>query len=83
MMGSTVRVRRLLSQELESCCTEDGERRLDELNSLADATLGDPAWRIFAGLVTRRTEGNWRYYDATGLAEERFGTDSRGDADGE
>jgi DNA-binding transcriptional ArsR family regulator len=130
MTESTVRIRRLLSQELEDCCTEDVERRLDELHSLADATVEDPARSIFAalgnetryriarvlassdeelcvcefepivdvsesaishalsdlvdaGLVTRRKEGNWRYYDATGLAEDLFQTADREGADGE
>jgi DNA-binding transcriptional ArsR family regulator len=127
MTESTVRIRRLLAQELEDCCTEDVERRLDELHSLADAPFDDPVRPIFAalgnetryriarvlassadelcvcefepivdvsesaishalsdlvdaGLVTRRKEGNWRYYDATELAAELFQTADRGSA---
>jgi len=116
MATTADRIRRLLSDRLEECCDSDVERRLDELDALADATVADDdVRRVFAilgnetryrlaraltvaedelcvceleslvdvsesavshalsdlvdaGLLTRRKDGNWRYYTATPLA---------------
>ncbi len=123
MAGTTTRIRRLLTDELGECCDADVERRLDELESLADTAFRDDAVRpvfavlgnetryrlvralvaadddelcvceleplvnvsesavshalsdlVDAGLLTRRKDGNWRYYAATSLADELFST---------
>lgn len=125
-MGTTrTRIERLLAAQLDDCCDDDVERRLDALEALAtDALDDDPVRQIFAvlgnetryrlvrvlaaadgdlcvcelepivdvsesavshalsdlvdaGLVTRRKEGNWRFYDATPLAEALFDTAER------
>jgi transcriptional regulator, ArsR family len=126
MAESTTRLRNLLAEELGECCEADVNRRLGELQALADdAFVGDTARPVFAvlgnetryqlaraltvadeelcvceleplvdvsesavshalsdlvdaGLVTRRKEGNWRYYDATDLADDLFQTADRG-----
>ena len=124
------RLRRLLGEKLGDCRDADVERRLDELESLADAAFDDdPVRPVFAalgnetryrlaralvvsddelcvcelesvvdvsesavshalsdlvdaGLATRRKDGNWRYYDATPLAQSLFDTaESRTDTD--
>ncbi|MFC3477626.1 ArsR/SmtB family transcription factor [Halobacterium litoreum] len=120
MSKSTARLRRLLADELGECCEEDVERRLTDLESLADdafaddgiqsvfAVLGnDTRYRLAralsvaddercvcelealvdvsesavshalsdlvdAGLVARRKDGNWRYYESTDLADGVF-----------
>jgi DNA-binding transcriptional ArsR family regulator len=125
MAESTTRLRNLLREELGECCDADVDRRLDELNTLADTAFGDDAARpifavlgnetryrlaraltvadeelcvceleplvdvsesavshalsdlVDAGLVTRRKEGNWRYYDATTFADNLFQTADR------
>lgn len=125
MTASQTRIRRLLTDEFGECCDSDVQRRLDELESLADAAFeGDDARSVFAvlgnetryrlaralavaadelcvceleslvdvsesavshalsdlvdaGLAVRRKDGNWRYYGATGLAEELFATADR------
>ena len=125
MAESTTRIRRLLADELGECCDADVERRLDELESLADSAFSDDEARpvfavlgnetryrlvralavadeelcvceleplvdvsesavshalsdlVDAGLVTRRKEGNWRYYEATALADQLFVTADR------
>jgi DNA-binding transcriptional ArsR family regulator len=107
----------LLTDELGECCEEDVEKRLDELQSLADTAFGNDTSRaafavlgnetryrlarvlavaddelcvceleplvdvsesaishalsdlVEAGLVTRRKDGNWRYYETTELAK--------------
>lgn len=122
MAESTTRLRNLLREELGKCCDADVDRRLEELQTLADDTFaGDTARPVFAvlgnetryrlartltaadeelcvceleslvnvsesavshalsdlvdaDLVTRRKEGNWRYYDATDLASDLFQT---------
>jgi DNA-binding transcriptional ArsR family regulator len=122
MSEASPRLRNLLREELGDCCDADVDRRLDELETLADAAFADDALQsifavlgnetryrlvralcvaegelcvceleplvdvsesavshaladlVEAGLVTRRKEGNWRYYDATGLATELFET---------
>ncbi len=118
MTNTPSRLRRLLADELGECRDADVDRRLSELDSLADdAFADDPARPVFAvlgdetryrlaralatagdelcvceleplvdvsesavshalsdlvdaGLVSRRKDGNWRYYDATDLAAE-------------
>nr|WP_198292364.1 metalloregulator ArsR/SmtB family transcription factor [Haladaptatus paucihalophilus] len=51
MMDETTRIRRLLTDELGECCDADVERRLGELESLADTAFGDDAVRpVFAVL---------------------------------
>ncbi|ODR81941.1 transcriptional regulator [Haladaptatus sp. W1] len=50
-MEETTRIRRLLTDELGECCDADVERRLGELESLADTAFGDDAVRpVFAVL---------------------------------
>ena len=131
MTEATTRLRNLLREELGECCDADVDRRLDELQALADAALADDAARpvfatlgnetryrlvralavtdeelcvceleslvdvsesavshalsdlVDAGLVTRRKERNWRYYDATDLAVDLFQTGDRGVTTGE
>jgi DNA-binding transcriptional ArsR family regulator len=126
MAESTTRLRNLLREEVGECCDADVDRRLEELQTLADdAFANDTARPVFAvlgnetryrlvraltaateelcvceleplvdvsesavshalsdlvdaGLVTRRKEGNWRYYDATDLAGDLFRTAERG-----
>lgn len=63
----------------------DGERCVCELEPLVDVSdsavshaLSD---LVDAGLVTRRKDGNWRYYDATALADDLFATADRGETD--
>jgi DNA-binding transcriptional ArsR family regulator len=120
MASTTDRLRRLLTDELGECRDADLDRRLSELDELADtAFANDSARPVFsvlgdetryrlvralaaadgdlcvceleglvdvsesavshalsdlvdAGLVSRRKDGNWRYYDATDLAAELF-----------
>ena len=141
MSQATTRLRRLLADELGECCDEDVERRLGELQGLADTAFAggarpspsgnqtksddDTAQSVFAvlgnetryrlaralsvagdercvcelevlvdvsesavshalsdlvdaGLVSRRKDGNWRYYESTSLADGLFAA-----ADGE
>ncbi len=126
MAESSARIRRLIADELGECCNEDVDRRLEELDALADAAFEDDRTRkvfavlgnetryrlaralavsdgelcvceleplvdvsesavshalsalVDAGLVTRRKEGNWRYYRSTDLAERLFATADRG-----
>ena len=121
MAPTADRIRRLLTEQLSECCDADVERRLDELDALAEAAFAaDDARPLFAvlgnetryrlaralvaaddercvcelealvdvsesavshaladlvdaGLVTRRKEGNWRYYGASDLATALFG----------
>lgn len=128
---TTIRIRRLLTDELGDCCDEDVEQRLDELRSLADTAFGNDTSRsvfavlgnetryrlaraltvadeelcvceleplvdvsesaishalsdlVDAELVTRRKEGNWRYYNTTELAETLFETADRRMSDDE
>ncbi|NHN59233.1 MULTISPECIES: metalloregulator ArsR/SmtB family transcription factor [Halorussus] len=125
MTEPTTRIRRLLADELGECCDADVDRRLDELQSLADSAFADDRIRpvfavlgdetryrlaralavaeeelcvceleplvdvsesavshalsdlVDAGLITRRKDGNWRYYTATALADELFATADR------
>lgn len=126
MAESTNRLRNLLREELGECCDADVDRRLDELQALADDAFADDTARpvfavlgnetryrlaraltaadeelcvceleplvdvsasavshalsdlVDAGLVSRRKEGNWRYYDATDIADDLFQTADRG-----
>ena len=51
MAEQTARIRRLLADELGDCCDADVERRLDELEALADEAFGDDSVRpVFAVL---------------------------------
>ncbi|NEU57186.1 metalloregulator ArsR/SmtB family transcription factor [Halorussus sp. MSC15.2] len=125
MASTTTRLRRLVSDELGECRDADLDRRLAELDELADSTFADDSARpvfavlgdetryrlarvlaaaddelcvceleplvevsesavshalsdlVDAGLVRRRKDGNWRYYDATELAEALLGTADR------
>jgi DNA-binding transcriptional ArsR family regulator len=131
MAESTARIRRLLTDELGDCRTEDVDRRLEDLEALAETAFAeDPTRAVFAalgdetryrlaraltvadeelcvcelaplvdvgesavshaladlveaGLLTRRKEGNWRYYDTTERAQSLFATADRSVADGE
>jgi hypothetical protein len=74
MSMDSARLRQLSSDRLGGCCEADVRALVDVLRALAgagrenvDPDLADP------GLVTRRKEGQWRYYDATDRAERLFG----------
>lgn len=58
--------------------TADGELCVCELEPLVDVSESAVSHALSdlvdAGLVTRRKDGNWRYYDATTLANDLFGT---------
>ncbi len=125
MAEASTRLRRLLTDELGACCDEDVDRRLTELEHLAESAFQhDAVARVFtvlgdktryklarvlvtaedelcvceleplvdvsesavshalsdlvnAELVTRRKEGNWRYYEATDLADALFAAADR------
>jgi DNA-binding transcriptional ArsR family regulator len=129
MSQSTGRLRRLLADELGECCDADVQRRLDELQDLADtAFANDDTQSVFAvlgnetryrltralavagdercvcelealvdvsesavshalsdlvdaGLVSRRKDGNWRYYESTTLADDLFDVADDGGTD--
>ncbi|MCG1004255.1 MULTISPECIES: metalloregulator ArsR/SmtB family transcription factor [Halobacterium] len=63
----------------------DGERCVCELEPLVDvsdsAVSHALADLVDAGLATRRKDGNWRYYDATALADDLFVAADRGVSD--
>ncbi|MFB6119948.1 MAG: ArsR/SmtB family transcription factor [Halobacteriaceae archaeon] len=54
----------------------DGERCVCELEALVDVSESAVSHALSdlvdAGLVTRRKDGNWRYYAATSLAADLF-----------
>ncbi|WP_135825857.1 ArsR/SmtB family transcription factor [Halorussus ruber] len=126
MATASSRLRRLVADELGECCDADVDRRLTELERLADDAFADDASRpvfavlgnetryrlarvlavaddelcvceleplvdvsesavshalsdlVDAGLVSRRKDGNWRYYDSTDLADGLFAAADRG-----
>ena len=53
---------------------EDGVGPVSENAEVLDDHLAD---LVDAGLVTRRKDGNWRYYDATALAASLFAAADR------
>jgi DNA-binding transcriptional ArsR family regulator len=62
--------------------TAEGELCVCELEALVDVSESAVSHALSdlvdAGLLTRRKDGNWRYYDATDLAHDLFRTaDSR------
>ena len=126
MATASSRLRRLVADELGECCDADVERRLTELERLADAAFADDTTQsvfavlgnetryrlarvlavaddelcvceleplvdvsesavshalsdlVDAGLVSRRKDGNWRYYNSTDLADGLFAAADRG-----
>ena len=62
----------------------DGELCVCELEPLVDVSESAVSHALSdlvdAGLITRRKEGNWRYYAATPLAETLFETAEHGEA---
>jgi DNA-binding transcriptional ArsR family regulator len=73
VLGDETRYRlvRTLSVADGELCVCELEPLVDVSESAVSHALGD---LVEAGLVTRRKEGNWRYYDATALAKELFDT---------
>lgn len=70
MAESTTRIRRLLADELGECCDADVERRLDELESLADSAFSDDEARpVFAVLGN---ETRYRLVRALAVADEEL-----------
>ncbi|NIB99658.1 metalloregulator ArsR/SmtB family transcription factor [Halobacterium sp. R2-5] len=63
----------------------DGERcvcELEPLVAVSDSAVSHALSDLVdAGLVTRRKDGNWRYYDATALADNLFAAANRGGTD--
>lgn len=82
VLGNETRYRlaRALAVADEELCVCELEPLVDVSESAVSHALSD---LVEAGLVSRRKEGNWRYYDATGLAETLFETADRGVSDRE
>lgn len=75
-LGNETRYRlaRALTVTDEELCVCELEPLVDVSESAVSHALSD---LVDAGLVTRRKEGNWRYYDATALSDELFQTADR------
>jgi len=67
--GTRYRLARALAVADGELCVCELEPLVDVSESAVSHALGD---LVEAGLVTRRKEGNWRYYAATPLAEALF-----------
>lgn len=76
-LGNETRYRlaRALAVSESDRCVCELEALVDVSESAVSHALSD---LVDAGLVTRRKEGNWRYYDATDLAADLFWTADRG-----
>lgn len=81
VLGNVTRYRlaRALSVADEELCVCELEPLVDVSESAVSHALSD---LVDAGLVTRRKDGNWRYYRATDLADELFRTARRVTDDG-
>jgi DNA-binding transcriptional ArsR family regulator len=77
VLGNETRYRlaRALTIADEELCVCELEPLVDVSESAVSHALSD---LVDAGLVTRRKEGSWRYYDATDLADDLFQTADRG-----
>jgi len=76
VLGNETRYRlaRGLSVADEELCVCELESLVDVSESAVSHALSD---LVDAGLATRRKDGNWRYYDATDLADDLFRTADR------
>lgn len=73
------RIARTLTATDEELCVCELEPLVDVSESAVSHALSD---LVEAGLITRRKDGNWRYYTATELAETLFeAADRRVDVD--
>ena len=70
------RIARALAVADEELCVCELEPLVDVSESAVSHALSD---LVDAGLITRRKEGNWRYYTSTDLAETLFETAAHGD----
>lgn len=77
--GTRYRLARALSIANGELCVCELEHLVDVSESAISHALSD---LVDAELVTRRKEGNWRYYRTTDLADRLFETADRGVADG-
>lgn len=76
VLGNETRYRlaRALAVADDELCVCELESLVDVSESAVSHALSD---LVDAGLVTRRKEGNWRYYDATDTADNLFQTADR------
>ncbi len=76
VLGNQTRYRlaRMLAVTDEELCVCELETAVDVSESAVSHALSD---LVDAGLATRRKDGNWRFYDATPLAESVFETVER------
>ena len=72
MRKSTGRLERLLSEELEECCEEDVDRRLDELSELAAGALSDDVGETVAILSALADGTRYRIARLLAAAEEEL-----------
>ncbi len=70
------RITRALAVADEELCVCELEPLVDVSESAVSHALSD---LVDAGLITRRKEGNWRYYTTTDLAESLFETAANGE----
>lgn len=80
VLGNETRYRlaRTLAVAEEELCVCELEPLVDVSESAVSHALSD---LVDAGLITRRKDGNWRYYTATDLAETLFETAAVGKTD--
>ena len=70
------RIARALAVADEELCVCELEPLVDVSESAVSHALSD---LVDAGLITRRKEGNWRYYTSTDLADSLFETAAHGE----
>ncbi len=70
------RIARALAVADEELCVCELEPLVDVSESAVSHALSD---LVDAGLITRRKEGNWRYYTTTDLADSLFETAAHGE----
>lgn len=70
------RITRILADADSELCVCELETLVDVSESAVSHALSD---LVDAGLITRRKEGNWRYYTTTALAEALFETAVHGE----
>ena len=82
VLGNETRYRlvRALAAADDDLCVCELESLVDVSESAVSHALSD---LVDVGLLTRRKEGNWRYYSSTTLAESLFDTAERQVVDGE
>ncbi|WP_232686553.1 ArsR/SmtB family transcription factor [Halobacterium zhouii] len=81
VLGNETRYRlaRVLSVAGDERCVCELEALVDVSESAVSHALSD---LVDAGLVARRKDGNWRYYESTGLADSLFAVADGGTTDG-